>query len=996
MKKISLFLLLWGLPLLSGAGILAPGERITVPLPDGKMPNAERLIVTFTARCDRPMNVNDSRFMIVAVNGKRVDKYLSPGQNKIPRLVNRTSPTFHGSGYNYTDKNSCWSVVSCKADSDAEHIYFPADFRQLHIYAMDVTDFLGSGKNSLIIGNTASPAGNYPLHIGKVKVENIHASKLPDPVERSFSGYAVIPNKNLPLAGTAEKIRVEVPRKSGFRRVLRFRARLGYTAEGSNGDLKILINDRILTPENENQLSRLLNRGAFFRGGNESIIASHGRIVVAHRADWGIPSEKLEDLKVNWYYLDIDDMLHNNGGTISLQNVAFVPYFKKRGYKDGRPFLLFWDGAVGYVPEVCAALAPARKTESRKFADSDKKIKTDNYVLSIAPAGGLQIEAGKQKFFVETLYSYPRAGFNAFLCDGAKAVTPEKEFKGKISEKHGTFTYEYSGKYYSVIRTVKCAANAIHVSEKITNLNNAPLGMKFEINMISANRAQVIRKNGSTFFNNNLSSHRFPCGNTSLFWGFSKGDSRGLGIAVVDDIFRMQADYRTDPGSGGISTSHLGFAAGKSHTLRYTIYILPSADYFDFVNAVRRDWGVNNRTIPGFITWNNHHIRNNPDKFKTSIANLGTSILIDGKEWYNARKYHERSFNIADEMKIHTEWKNLGKTLCPDIRYLLQFQMVFSWRNQEKSPDPMADSAIINHEGHVDIFARARKGAPYSSTYGYGEPGLYHAYHYPMIGNSYYRFLMDSARVAMDNGFNGVYYDTPEYDAVTYGRFTFDRWDDATVDLNDDFTIARKYADVNLISVQARYELYKYITGRGGIIVLNAPPHNEKIQQMPGMIIHHTEGDREDSLARMHFSTPVVLGQYPRDAKGTPGYTGSPRKRFLTGEDFMQDMVWKISNGVLYAAYWPPKDVPESHEWPTRDMYPITVTDIHGGWIRGKERIITVKSGKFGWENEKVASARIRVYGKNGCMISDSQVNSDAAGQFEVKLPESGMAIIIR
>ncbi|MBO5667758.1 MAG: hypothetical protein J6S43_01400, partial [Lentisphaeria bacterium] len=816
MKKISLFLLLAGLPVLLSARILAPGERIEMALPDGKTANYERLIITFTARCDRPMNVNDSRFMIVAINGRRVDKYLIPGQTRIPRLVNRTSPTFHGSGYDYTDKNSCWSVVSCKADSDTEHIYFPADFRQLHTYAMDVTDFLSSGKNSLIIGNSAAVGVNYPLHVGEVKVEKVHASKLPDPVERSFSGYAVIPNKNLPLAGAAEEIQVKIPKKSGFRRVLRFRARLGYTAEGCNGDLKILINGRILTPENEKQLSRLLNRGAFFRGGNETIIASHGRIVVAHRADWGIPSEKLEDLKVNWYYLDIDDMLHDNGGTVLLQNVAFAPYFKKRGYKDGRPFLLFRDGAAGYVPDICADLSPARKIEHRKLTDSDKKIKAANYVLSIAPAGGLQIETGKQKFFVETLYSYPRAGFNAFLCDGAAAVIPEKEFKGRISEKDGTLTYKYSGKYYSITRMVKCAANAIHISEKITNLTDAPLGMKFEVNLVSANRAQVIRKNGSTLFNNNLSSHRFPCGNTSLFWGFSKGNSCGAGIAVVDDIFRMQADYRADPGGGGISTSHLGFAAGKSHTLRYTIYIQPSADYFDFVNAVRQDWGVNGRTIPGFITWNNHHIRNNPDKFKASVANLGTSIIIDGKEWYNARKYHEKSCDIDGEMKLQTGWKNLGKTLCPDIRYLLQFQMVFSWRNKENAPDLMADSAIINSDGNVDVFARARKGASYSSTYGYGEPGLYHAYHYPVIGNSYYRYLMDSAGVAMDNGFDGIYYDTPEYDAVTYGRFTFDRWDGMTVDLNDDYTIAVKYADVNLISAEARYELYKYITGRGG------------------------------------------------------------------------------------------------------------------------------------------------------------------------------------
>jgi hypothetical protein len=116
----------------------------------------------------------------------------------------------------------------------------------------------------------------------------------------------------------------------------------------------------------------------------------------------------------------------------------------------------------------------------------------------------------------------------------------------------------------------------------------------------------------------------------------------------------------------------------------------------------------------------------------------------------------------------------------------------------------------------------------------------------------------------------------------------------------------------------------------------------------------------------------------------------------------MDDMVWKVKNGILYSAYWPPRSpgmkgetLCERHEWPTRDMYPITVTDIHGGWIRGKERIITVNNGKFGWD-EPVKSARIRIYGKNGRMVSDNMVNADSDGKFDIKLPENGMAIIIR
>ena len=38
----------------------------------------------------------------------------------------------------------------------------------------------------------------------------------------------------------------------------------------------------------------------------------------------------------------------------------------------------------------------------------------------------------------------------------------------------------------------------------------------------------------------------------------------------------------------------------------------------------------------------------------------------------------------------------------------------------------------------------------------------------------------------------------------------------------------------------------------------------------------------------------------------------------------------------------------------------------------------------------------VRIYGKNGRMVSDNMVNADSDGKFDIKLPENGMAIIIR
>jgi len=985
------------------AAVLKPGEKVTVALPAGKAGAGERVIVDFTARYHRPQRIGRDWYMHISVNGKTLDAFMLPSGSGVLRAVNRTVATFHGTDYDYVYKDR-WSVASNNSSDEIEHIYCPDDYEQLYRYTLDVTDALQDGENTLVILNDAPGPGKneknhqpFIMHLGEVNLAKVRTATLPDPVERSFECAAELGNHDLALGSKEKKIAVKLPAKPGFVRVLRCRARLSYGGGGSNTNFGLTVNGQPVSKENSAGQHRMLNRGAFYLGGREAILYNRGLITVMHGTAFRLRNsnnKSAEARKVAWYYVDIDDMLTNEGGEIGIRNATGTGYFnEERGFKNGNPFLRVYDLAVGYVPQECADLSPARKTESRTFVPGKNSLQNKNYTLNIAPDGGLQIGVGKQKFFVENFYSYPKAGFNGFTCKGAVLQNPEKEFKGSITRDGNTFTARFAGKYYAVTRTLTCAENAIHVTEKIDNISGEPLGMFFKVDLLSENRADIVRKNGCQLYENDLSSHRYPNANSSVFWAF-RSPAAGIGLVLVDDIFRLQADYRAQVSGGKVSTSHLGFDTGKSQTLRYSIYCQNSADYYDFVNAVRHDWQVNNKTIPGMISWNNNHIHKKNDIFTKIYDNLGTDILIDGQKWFNAKEYHEKEFDVNKALEIHNEWKKIGHSMRPAAKYLLQFQMVFSWRNKDDHPDLMGDSIAVDENGKPMEFARAVPGGNPNSTYRSGDIGLWHGYHYPAIGNKYYQYIMDTAVSAMDNGFSGMYFDTPEYAAVNYGRFTFDRWDGATVDLNKDFTIAKKYCDLNLLSAEARYNIFDYITKRGGIVVLNSPPLNEKIQKMNVPVLHFSEGDREDRLAQMHFTTPLMLGQHS-GGPGIAAYKGV-RTSWKSEEDAMGDMVWKVKNGILYAAYWLPQGVGELHEWPTRDMYPITVTDIHGGWIRGKERIITVNSGKFGWENEKVASARIRVYGKDGRMVSDEQANCGSDGKFEVKLPENGMAIIIR
>lgn len=161
------------------------------------------------------------------------------------------------------------------------------------------------------------------------------------------------------------------------------------------------------------------------------------------------------------------------------------------------------------------------------------------------------------------------------------------------------------------------------------------------------------------------------------------------------------------------------------------------------------------------------------------------------------------------------------------------------------------------------------------------------------------------------------------------------------------------------------------------------------------------EGDVDLQLAALHLTLPLCFGEHADyNDPARPLY--GRRKTWLGAEDFMDDIRWKIQNGVLYNVYAPPlgkkgekvSSAVLDHEYPLAYMYPITPTDLHAGWIRGKERIITIHSGTFGWEGAPVA-IELRLFDRAGRAAGVEQTTS-SSGMFPVRVPEKGMAILIR
>jgi hypothetical protein len=112
-------------------------------------------------------------------------------------------------------------------------------------------------------------------------------------------------------------------------------------------------------------------------------------------------------------------------------------------------------------------------------------------------------------------------------------------------------------------------------------------------------------------------------------------------------------------------------------------------------------------------------------------------------------------------------------------------------------------------------------------------------------------------------------------------------------------------------------------------------------------------------------------------------------------KDAYRVMMRALDYGCLYA--WYGSNVYPEYKTLTEHMYPITPLEIHGGYAIGQERIITNRSGLFGWGDR--SDFRGFVYDREG-RATDShsvgKVERDGKMYAEVRIPGGFSAAIVR
>jgi hypothetical protein len=625
-----------------------------------------------------------------------------------------------------------------------------------------------------------------------------------------------------------------------------------------------------------------------------------------------------------------------------------------------------------------AAAAPAMLVRAEPVTDG-RTLKGDGYAIRVGEQGGLQVEMGPERYNIETHFSCPgeTIGWNDL---GAPGGSCDPTWRPRLSAgPDGSMRVVAAGTYYSVAREVTLAGHRVVVTDAITNTGSDDVGIIYRHDLITPGPVQQRLIGGADRAGAHLLAE-----NPSVY---VKQSRSSLAWLAEEDVLRLQLSASSTLNSARMSADRFALQPGKSHTFRWVLYPFgPNADYWTFINEVRRDWNVNFRLIGPWtlldVTRQIDLIRD-PEALRHHLSRNRAQVVafMPWVDYDNYSAMVKRPINRTELKPLLKEAMAAVKAVNPDIMCIGCMEC-----NLVSLPEDAARALYATVEGapqnqyqftpeQMQLLTRYNlrwQDCLLADRNGHYRYELYYrGDHYPMLaiavyaapGNDQHKYWLDQAHYLLEEvGLDGVYIDQFNLAFSDEQRYSFDMWDGTTVDI-DPATgrIKARYTDGALVSITPQRSLIDYVLSKGRYMVANTYPASMETQSV------HCHRFNEGEWAFDVFSWPDG-SEPPLEPYGTAGHLSTPislgfrpDRYGKKGEDsyahvIMKGVIAYLRTGLLYYHY--STDIPESgpgagEYGAINHMFPITPVEVHEGCIVGKERTVTCVSGDYRWGNDR-------------------------------------------
>jgi len=647
------------------------------------------------------------------------------------------------------------------------------------------------------------------------------------------------------------------------------------------------------------------------------------------------------------FVIDITDLLRNDG-----ENTLRLTH-RISGYN-----------FVMVIRNLRLGFRPAR-SKGAEPSDGYALRGVEQWRVDVSPAGAVVLRVGKRTFEIVSAFSRPGGGWHAF----GKAAAPGDAVRGwsvkaeRVAD--GEWRVSAKSHQFTVSREVRLNRGRIEIADSITNLTSADIGFAIlDEAMLGEYPVPVVHICGNP---DPSVTEKFLPQNPTVFAPL--GDF-SIGMVVEDDVVRSQAIqfYSDKPPRIGFRAERLVVPARETYTTRWAVYPMIKADYYDFINRIRTDWEAAPFTIQGPYVWGfrPEKILAMPDEeLASAIKRMNVFAFSTGGGWVDWLKKEKPPRQIGfgagvlepEFADLRNRMKKAAEKIhriAPDVKVI--YYCHFFFNEPEPKPERFKDCWITTASGNR--FVNGWRGRFTASG------GIF-----PTLDNSFGKEFFRVVDTLMDEyGADGIYLDETTQPSGLGDPITYNRWDGHTAILNPrDFSIERKVGSLYLLCRDYKLALIEHIRKRGGWMLGNGQPVCLALnrERFPRFTETHTIISR---AYEGHLYTPLAYG---------------------TANPTMEMIRERLALGMLYCRVGL-RDRTDA----IAHFFPITILEIHAGWVKGKERIVTMKSGTYSWEDKPV-KARIYPYDSNGTALQPIEKTSPR-GEFKVQVPEGGLCIIER
>lgn len=577
----------------------------------------------------------------------------------------------------------------------------------------------------------------------------------------------------------------------------------------------------------------------------------------------------------------------------------------------------------------------------------------DAYVARLTAGGAIAVTVHGESCTIDSAFSTRTPGWAVLQSEPATAEWTAWTVDGlRASGTTAEFRLE---------RRLTLWPGRIQVIDTVTNLTGEDLPLMYRHDL-AATAARRIFIGGREIKGD---SYRVDSGShpASLFLT----EQGGIGLLAEDDYTRAQGDNFLQNGRLGLGNPRLVLTPGRTAEIEFSVYPLEEADSFTFINRVRETWG-NNFTIDGSACFTSGmHLASShtAESFRDYMHNKSMRMVMAAVMFLGDRAVHGGAWQALDKTRVKQSIA-LSKQADPQAPYYVYYHCFIS--NGEGDSERYADDAAITSAGAQADYGR----------------GFYPIF-IPREGSPFAKLQEELIALRFAAGADAIYWDEMAYSKAKYD-YNSRHWDGVTGNIDPKtHRLQQKISCVTLATLPWRVKVCRMIIEQSRATALGRPPMigngaplTRTFNQFK--IPRFIETGSITNLVLGQLYTPIALGDHLSEKDEVDCY-----KNMVRGLDY----------GALY--YWYSPSITPSRPTLTEAMFPITPINLGHGFIIGQERILTNRSGLFGWND--TSTFTVQVYdrmGRRDDKTAVPRVIRDGKAYAEVRIPEGYSAAIIR